>query len=223
MTTIENQNTDEGIRRSVEAELAWTPDVDAPGIGVAVVDGTVTLSGEDDDLGREKSAVRAAFRTAGVRTVVDDLVIHASSYAWTSTETDLAKKVQKALEWSTEVPAVVHATISKHNVELGGAVEWHYQRTAAQRVVAHIRGVTSVVNNIVLTQRAAAIGTETAIQAALIRNTALDAASIHVSVVGTAATLTGRVRTHDEWQQAQTEAWSSPHVESVLNDIEIGH
>ena len=37
--------TDLELRRDVEAELAWDPAVTAEGVGVAVTDGVVTLSG----------------------------------------------------------------------------------------------------------------------------------------------------------------------------------
>ena len=37
--------TDSDIKRDVEAELRWDPDIDATDIGVAVKDGVVTLTG----------------------------------------------------------------------------------------------------------------------------------------------------------------------------------
>ncbi|MDO4100137.1 BON domain-containing protein [Clavibacter michiganensis] len=222
MTTIDNRSTDQVTRRSVEDELAWTPDVDAPGIGVAVVYGVVTLSGEVDDLGRQHAAVRAAFRTAGVTTVVDDLVIHPGSYTWTSTETDLAKRVQQALAWSSQVPPEVHATVSEHAVTLSGTVEWQYERAAAVRVVRGIRGVTSVVDGIALSPRAAAGDTERRIRDALVRSATVDAERVHVTAAGTTVTLSGRVGSEDERQQALAAAWASPHVEHVVDDIRVG-
>ena len=37
--------TDSDIKRDVESELKWDPDIDASDIGVAVKNGVVTLSG----------------------------------------------------------------------------------------------------------------------------------------------------------------------------------
>ena len=49
MTTSTAKRSDQDLQTAVQAELEWTPDVDAPGIGVSVEDGAVTLSGEVDD------------------------------------------------------------------------------------------------------------------------------------------------------------------------------
>ena len=46
MTTIERRpKSDQTLRLAVVSELKWTPNVDARAIGVAVIDGVVTLTG----------------------------------------------------------------------------------------------------------------------------------------------------------------------------------
>ncbi len=61
------------VRQAVESELAWTPDVTAPTIGVSVDGGVVTLTGEVASLHERIAAVEAVQRIAGVRTVADEL------------------------------------------------------------------------------------------------------------------------------------------------------
>ncbi|MDQ2852024.1 BON domain-containing protein [Dermatophilaceae bacterium Sec6.4] len=209
------------IQESVREELAWTPDVDDAGIGVAVRDGVVALSGEVDDYAQRLAANQAAFRTSGVTTVVDDLEIHPASYAWTVTETDIAKNVQDVIDESIQPPNSVRATVQNHTVVLKGVVRWNYQREAARSAVERIKGVVLVVNDITLSSRPSAADTEGNIRKALIRSATVDGNRVHVTVSGNTATLSGHVRSYIERTEAETAAWASPHVTHVTNNIEM--
>lgn len=217
MTTTK-LSTDSKVRAAVEEELEWTPDVDAAGVGVAVEEGTVTLSGEVDNYSERLAATRAALRVRGVRAVVDALTVHPRQ-SWPVTETDIAKEVKRALDWASNVPSHVKAEIHGHHVTLTGEVDWEYQRLAAKRAVQYLRGVTAVNNLISLRARPSAADTEERIRQALTRNAQLDADSIDVTVNGNTVTLTGTVHSWAEKQQAAHAAWASPHVTEVDNQI----
>lgn len=213
-------DSDLDVQTLVREELDWAPDVDAAGIGVAVEDGTVTLSGEVDSYAERLAAKRAALRTRGVRALVDDLRIHPKA-DWIVTETDVAKEVDRALTAAGNVPDTIKAEITGHDVTLVGLATWEYQRHAAQRAVQYLRGVRTVSNMVALTPRASAPDAEARITRALMRNAQLDAARIHVAVTGNAVTLTGTVRSWTERAQAENAAWSSPHVTEVRNHIVV--
>lgn len=210
--------SDRDIQTSVQNELEWTPDVDAAGIGVAVEDGTVSLSGEVDSYAERLAAKRAALRVRGVNTVVDNLIVHPDSTSKV-TDTDIAKEIEHALTWATNVPDSVKAEVKGHNVTLTGQVNWDFQRQAAKRAVQFLRGVNSVNNMITLNARPSAEDTEERIKNALIRNAQLDANAIDVTVSGNKVILTGKVRSWAEKQQAGNAAWASPHVTDVDNRI----
>ncbi|MFC8733091.1 BON domain-containing protein [Luteimicrobium sp. NPDC057192] len=211
---------DLSTRKDVQDELEWSADVDAARIGVAVEDGTVTLSGEVASYAELVAAKRAALRVRGVRAVVDDLTVHAAS-AWPVTETDVAQQVERLFDWSSAIPTTVKAEISNHTVTLVGQVDWDYQRRAAQHAVEKLRGVNTVKNLITLSVRPSAPDTEARIRKALTRNAQLDADSVHVQVDGTVVTLTGRVHSWPEKEQATQAAWASPHVTAVDNRIVV--
>jgi osmotically-inducible protein OsmY len=208
------------VQTLVLEELKWTPDVDAAGIGVAVEDGTVTLSGEVDSYAERLAAKKAARRIRGVRTVVDDLTVHAASDP-AITETVIAREVERALRGASNVPESVQAEIQGRNVTLTGEVDWEFQRRAAKRAVQFLRGVRSVNSMIRLSARPSAADAEERIRNALTRNAQLDGKTIQVSVDGTRATLTGTVRSWVERQQAENAAWASPHVTKVDNGIVV--
>jgi osmotically-inducible protein OsmY len=61
---------DSQLKQEVEDELMSSPAVDANGIGVAVVDGIVTLTGHVPDYATKVAAEKCATRIAGVGAVV---------------------------------------------------------------------------------------------------------------------------------------------------------
>ena len=58
---------DDELRRDVEQELEWEPSVDERRIGVSVIEGIVTLTGEVGSYAHE--AEKAAWAAPGVRKV----------------------------------------------------------------------------------------------------------------------------------------------------------
>lgn len=212
--------SDRDIQTAVQNELEWIPDVDAAGIGVAVEDGTVTLSGKVDDYSEQLAAERAALRVSDVSTVVDQLVV-LPKLAPRVTETEIAEEVERALMWAINVPDSVKAEIAGHNVTLTGQVKWDFQRQAATRAVRYLRGVYAVNNMITLTVRPSAADAEERIKHALVRNALLDANHVTVTVAGNKAILTGRVRSWAEKKQAGLAAWASPHVTDVANNLVV--
>lgn len=220
MTVASTHRTDRDIQSAVEAELDWTPEVDAAHVGVAVNDGVVALSGEVASHAQRNSATKAALRVRDVRAVVDDLTVH-PDYGLYVSEGDIAKEVEQTLRSTSNVPDSVKAVVDGHAVTLTGEVDWDFQRRAAARAVQYLRGVYSLDNHIALTPRTPATDTADGIKSAILRNAQLDADAIGVSVAGDKVTLTGTVRSWAERRQADLVAWSSPHVGEVYNHIVV--
>jgi osmotically-inducible protein OsmY len=220
MTVATPARTDSEIKAAVEAELEWTPDVDATRIGVAVDGSVVSLSGEVDNYAERNAARKAVLRVRDVTAIVNDMRVHPNSQ-FSVSEIDIAKNVEHALRSAIDIPDTVKAEIDRSTVNLTGTVKWNFQRRAAERAVQYLRGVHSVNNRISLSPRVSAVDTGKRIKSAIIRNALLDAQSINVSVAGDKVTLSGTVGSWAEKQQAELAAWASPHVGEVANHIVV--
>ncbi|MCS4095869.1 BON domain-containing protein, partial [Rhizobium sp. BK176] len=71
--------TDSDIKRDVESELKWDPDIDASDIGVAVKSGVVTLSGFVRSFAQKYEAEKATKRVKGVLGVANDIEVRLPS------------------------------------------------------------------------------------------------------------------------------------------------
>ena len=221
MTEPNSEALEDGtVQKEVLEELQWTPGIDSAGIGVSVEDGVVTLYGEVDDYTELLSAKSAALRVRGVRALINGLSVHNSAKE-TLSENELAEEVDRALRWAVMLPESVQAEVRDHTVVLTGEVEGDFERRAAGRIVARIRGVESVDNRIFLTARPSAGDVHERIANALRRNAVLDSRHIDVTVHGGEVVLTGTVGSWMEKDQASKTAWASPHVTNVTNAIAI--
>lgn len=67
--------SDSELKRDIEAELMWDPDINAADIAVAVKDGVVTLTGFVRSYAQKWEAEKAAKRVDGVRGVANDIEV----------------------------------------------------------------------------------------------------------------------------------------------------
>jgi osmotically-inducible protein OsmY len=131
--------TDDELRRDVEWALQWEPSVDERRIGVSVIDGIVTLSGDVESYGERWKAERTVERVPGVRGIANELEVRTTHER---TDTDIARAALDALKWSALVPAdQLKVKVENGWLTLTGAVRWEYQRRAAERAVRNLAGV----------------------------------------------------------------------------------
>lgn len=225
MTLIPHK-TDAQLKTAVADELEWTPSVNATHIGVAVIHGVVTLSGEVESYPEKRNAEKAAQRVHGVTAIADEVTVRP---AWGRVnDTDIAREAGEALERAVDVPdGSVKAVVHEHVISLTGNVAWQYQREAAGRAVLYLRGVRDVSNRVTVKPvkpLASPDGIKNSINAALVRNAQLEGK--HTKVTADAhggVTLEGTVHSWSEYRQADRLAWSAPGVTAVTNHIHVAN
>lgn len=213
--------TDEQIQQDVLAELKWDARVHPNEIGVAVRDGVVTLTGQVDAYARRWAAQDVAHRVKGVTAVANEIEVRPPGTAERS-DTDIAEAVAHALVWDAFVPAHrIDVTVSKGWVTLRGEVDWHYQKSDAERVVRRLAGVRGVSNLVTLKPTVTVAEVKEKIENALIRSAEIDADRIRVQVDHGKVVLKGKVRSFAEKQDAERAVWSAPGITAVENHLVI--
>jgi osmotically-inducible protein OsmY len=214
--------TDVEIKRDIEAELKWSPDVDPADIAVKVTDGVSTLTGYSPSDFQKYRAEAAAKRVVGVRAVANDIIVRPPAGSG-ATDPEIARQAIAAFK--RELPSVcdqLKVLVDRGYVTLEGTLEWQYQREAAEYAVRRLGGVLGVRNSIVLKPTCSTSDIKRKIEDAFRRSAALDAQQISVEAQGSEVTLRGRVRSWSERSEAQEAAWSAPGVVHVRNELTVG-
>jgi osmotically-inducible protein OsmY len=214
--------SDADICRDVSEELRWTPHVDERDIAVKVCDGVVSLTGFVRSLDEANGAERATKRVAGVRAIANDLEIRLPSESLVP-DPEIARNAATAVERELPHSAnLIRIVVHDGHVTLEGLVDWQYQKERAEDCIRKLRGVRGVANLVTLKGKPIAADIKERIGAALKRSAQIDANNINVTVDGTEVTLTGRVRSWSEHEEAAETAWSAPGVLQVRNHLCVG-
>jgi osmotically-inducible protein OsmY len=209
--------SDNELRRDVERELEWEPAIDERRIGVSVMDGVVTLTGQVSTYAERWKAERAVERVAGVRGVANELEVRLIGE---HSDTEIARAAVDAFKWDTAVPANrIKVKVDDGWVTLTGDVRWDFQRRAAERAVRTLPGVKGIINLVNINPEVKPHHVKELIEATFRREAVLDARNIEVQVDGGEVTLRGTVRSWLERHEAEKAAWSAPGVTAVHNLI----
>ncbi|OSJ30427.1 ornithine aminotransferase [Bradyrhizobium japonicum] len=213
--------SDSEIERDVRDELKWDPDLDASDIAVSVKDGVVTLAGFTHNYADRLEAESAAKRVAGVKAVANDIEVRLPSIDQRP-DPDIARDAVAALKQELPIShEKIKAVVKDGWITLEGAVEWQYQKTAAEHAVRKIKGVKGVTNVITVKPNLEPTEIKRKVMDAFKRNAEVDADHISVEANGGEVVLKGTVRSWSEREEAERVAWSAPGVTRVDDRIVV--
>jgi osmotically-inducible protein OsmY len=213
--------SDSDIKKDVEDELKWDPDIDATDVAVSVKNGTVTLTGFMRSYAQKLSAEKDAKRVAGVVAVANDIEVRLLGISQRP-DPEIARDAVAAIQMELPYSAQhIKAIVKNGWVTLEGEVEWNYQRERAEKAVQRLRGVTGVSNLISLKPRVTPTEIKRKIEEAFRRNAEIDADNITVEASGGKVILRGTVRSWSERTAADRAAWAAPGVTQVENRVVV--
>lgn len=214
--------TDAQLHKNVVDELMFEPGVDESKVAVAVSRGVVTLSGSVPTYTGKWAAEKAVKRVHGVLGVAEELTVRALPDLL-HTDTDIARAARRALDGHVVASQEnVQVRVEKGVVTLEGEVESQFQRQNAHDAVAHLLGVRGVSNRVALRPQATPNTLHAGIEAALRRNSALNADHVSVEVKGSCVVLRGHLPSWAEIDAAVLAAWNAAGVTSVNSQLTIG-
>jgi osmotically-inducible protein OsmY len=211
---------DRQIQKDVISALEYSPAVISEQIGVAVEDGVVTLSGTVSSYAEKYSAEKACFRVQGVKAVADEIEVALPGTDRRS-DTEIAKAAADTLAWNVLVPASVQVSVEKGRVMMRGQVDWDFQRTAAEKALRNLTGITGIVNHVSIHKKIEPKDVKTKIENALARMARDEAKKIDVEVNGSRVILNGKVHSLMERDDVQWAAWAVPGVSEVESHLQI--
>jgi osmotically-inducible protein OsmY len=212
---------DKSVQEDVIRELDWEPAVRSTEIGVGVKDGIVTLSGVVDSHASKRAAERAAERVRGVKAVSSQLEVRPVGPAERS-DADIAWAAVNSLVWNALVPSErISVSVTRGWIVLEGAVEYRFQKTAAENAVADLTGVVGVTNLIEVRPEVLPLELKEEIEAALKRCADVDAHSVIVEVEGDCARLWGSVGSLAQREAAERAVWSAPGLRELSNHLTV--
>jgi osmotically-inducible protein OsmY len=213
--------SDSDIKRDVEDELRWDPNIDSTDIAISVKDGVVTLAGFTHSYSDKLEAEAAAKRVAGVIGLANDIEVRLPSLDQRP-DPDIARDAIAALK--NRLPFVyeqLKVLVRNGWVTLEGEVELEFQRLGAERAVRRVKGVKGVSNTIQIKPRTQPNEIKRKIEEAFRRSAEIDANRITVEANDGEVILKGIVRSWAERQEAERAAWAAPGVRKVDNRITI--
>jgi osmotically-inducible protein OsmY len=220
MPTLTMAGTDLDLRDRVQRQLEFDPEVEEANIAVSASEGVVTLAGFARTYAAKLAAEKAAKRVYGVRGIANDVEV---KLLVERTDPDIAHEAVNALQNRLGIGNNVTVTVRNGFVILEGAVDWLFQRGAAESAVRYLRGVRGVQNDVVIRPpvRASETVVKHAIEEALRRTAEVDARRIHVAVKAGTVKLSGTVRSWLEREEAERAAARAQGVTKVENQIQF--
>jgi len=210
------------LRQDILDELNFDPEVQAAHIAVAVDKGIVTLAGHVANYAEKLAAEAAVRRVKGVRAVAEELEVRIPNHKKTADD-EIASRAADILSWDTAFPKDrIQITVHNGWVYLDGAVDWQFQRAAAQDRIAKLSGLVGVVNNLTIKNRPEVSNIRRHIEEAFRRHAAIDAEEIRVRVEDDGkVVLEGNVHGWSERAAAENAVWGVSGVTRLESNLHI--
>lgn len=214
--------SDSDVFKDIRDTLAWDVRLDDSNVVVEVSDGTAILSGTVRTFSEKTVAVEDAWKTKGVKEVVDKITVSPETLRL---DADIATDIVSALNGDSRLDARnIVVKVAGGVVELSGAVGTLAEKEAAEEDAWFTGGVIDVANYIEVSPIKVRSDSEIEddIKTAITRDARIgDPTRISASSRGGRVLLQGSVHTTEEKRAAEEDVRFTAGVISVQNEIKI--
>jgi osmotically-inducible protein OsmY len=212
---------DQKLQKLVLEALDYNPEIDCSHIGVAAREGIITLSGHVHSNAEKRAAEITAGGTAGVRAVIDDLLVELPGRAASEDEVIAERCIAHlAADRATDLDRI-HLAVADGIVTLHGDVDREGERQRIEARLRQLESLRGLVNELVVSPPVKAELVRRKVRDALRPISAINAENIVVRAVGSRVTLKGAVNSWHEREVAESAVWSVPGVSSVEDLLEV--
>ncbi|BCG04847.1 phospholipid-binding protein (plasmid) [Paraburkholderia sp. PGU19] len=195
------------------------PSLSLEPIIVDVRNSRAVLRGTVSSCAARVAARNAAEKVQGITSVTSELTVSVPPHLRRS-DTEIRDAVLDALKWRAYLPCgAVTVTVRDGCVTLSGRVDWSYQRKLAEKVLLPLLGITSISNELRVSDRQIQMEVSARIRARLRLAAERQADAIKVKVRGGVATLRGQLPVVDERAFVISAAQSHPEVRQVSDEL----
>ncbi|NIR51290.1 BON domain-containing protein [candidate division KSB1 bacterium] len=213
--------SDTEIKNAVRDAFLYDPRVTAFKPEIEVEDGTVTLTGRVGDLKAKQAAEKDARNTVGVWRVRNLLKVRPES---PFPDEKIVKNIQEAIAREPILKKrKLDVSVYDGHVHINGTVNSDFEKRHAKSVVAGVRGVVDVRNNLIVPETRVWKSDweiKQDIKSELFWNPFVASENITVEVSDGIATLTGTVDSWNEYRLATKEAYKG-NAKKVANRLAV--
>ena len=211
------------VKRHVENQLKWEPDVNETDIAVAVTGGVVTLAGYVPHYADKCNAEKAVKRVSGVLGVANDIEVRLHDIDKRPDPEIVREAVAAVKLHFPSQPDKIKVIAANGWLTLEGEVQWNYQRAVLEGAVRWLKGVKGLTNAVRVKPGVVPADIKRKIEEAFVRSAEVDAAHVNVETTGNNVVLKGSVRSWSERAAAENVAWAAPGVAHVDNRLTMSY
>ena len=203
---------DRELANCITASIRRNPLLWREPICVDVRDGHATLRGTVSRYAAKVAACEAATDVQGIASMTSDLVVQIPLHL-RRTDAEIRDVALAALRWKACLPAgSVDVSVRDGHVTLAGRVDWSYQRKLAEEILEPLQGVTSISNELDVSDRQIQMEVSWRIRAALRVAAEAQADAIEVEARNGTVTLRGILPTASMHTLVRSAADGHPEV-----------
>jgi osmotically-inducible protein OsmY len=215
-------HTDDSIKKDIDNRLYWNSSVDASDVSVAVTGGKAILKGTVKNYAALISAVSEVWSVDAVQEIENRLRVEYPKEGTGLSDAAIQQRVEDTLAWNPDLEEEnINVSTNNGEITLSGSVGAYWKKLKAETIVAELKGVIAVNNELAVmpSSETPDQSIATYILEVVEKNLDIDTAALFVNVSGGLVSLEGVVPDKRAYQDVYNAAKYTLGVTDVKNHL----